>query len=102
MKSTPPRCFCFAFGFFEEEDAAPPFGRPMALVRESGVHCAVRWRLEGSRPEGGENRRKRRRGGGGGGGLCRDGQPDQERERERVEICNGPHTGPLGLTCGLE
>jgi len=39
LKSTPPRCFCFGFAFFEE-DAAPPFGRPMALVWESGVHCA--------------------------------------------------------------
>jgi len=40
LKSTPPRCFCFGFGFFEEEEAAPPFGRPMALVWESSAHCA--------------------------------------------------------------
>ena len=33
LKSTPPRCFGFALGFFDEEDAAaPPFGLPMAQI----------------------------------------------------------------------
>ncbi|KAF2908588.1 hypothetical protein DAI22_12g194200 [Oryza sativa Japonica Group] len=34
--AAPPRCFGFALGFFDEEDAAaPPFGLPMARARLS-------------------------------------------------------------------
>lgn len=69
LKSTPPRCFCFCFGFFEEEEeaAAPPFGRPMALAREEAG-------VLGQRPGAGGREGSGLRGGGGdGGGGCRTG-----------------------------
>jgi hypothetical protein len=42
LKSTPPRCFVLALGFFVDAAAAPPLGRPMAQERLSRVGVVAR------------------------------------------------------------
>jgi len=99
LKSTPPRCFGLGLGFFEEaeeEAAAPPFGRPMALAREKAGRSyyqalgGVRGRDSGGRGDGGGGGGCRRggfallsraTGGGGAGG---------EREQVRACLLYGP------------
>jgi len=63
LKSTPPRCFGFGFGFFEEEEeaAAPPFGRPMALAREQAGRSYQSLGGVRGRDSGGRGRRRPRR-----------------------------------------
>lgn len=81
LKSTPPRCFGFGFCFFEEaeeEEDAPPFGRPMALAREqAGLSRRVLGGVGGSR------RWRRAVGCGGGGGGGEKGNDEEWRLETR-------------------